>query len=279
MLGHYSGGTIATGVDHLIYGWVFFGIVIVIMFAIGARWSEPDPTDDAVAPLVATGTSVRAFRAAWLVLVLAITLAPHGVIWALERAQNHDTPQLALSGELQGGWAPAEAPSSGWKPAFENPSAEMTVGAAKDGRPVGLYIGYYRNQDAKRKLVSSVNLLVTYADREWAQTSESGGTAEIAGQSVAVRTAELRSSHADSLSAVRLTVWRVYWVHNRFIAGDAMAKIHGALSRLTGQGDDSAVVIVYTPAGEAGTAQATLADFLKTNGALIAASLQRTRQP
>jgi hypothetical protein len=29
-------------VDHLIYGWVFFGIVIMIMFMIGARWSEPE---------------------------------------------------------------------------------------------------------------------------------------------------------------------------------------------------------------------------------------------
>ena len=26
MLGHLSGNTIATGVDHLVYGWVFFGM-------------------------------------------------------------------------------------------------------------------------------------------------------------------------------------------------------------------------------------------------------------
>ena len=42
MLGHLSDNRIATGVDHLIYGWVFFGIVISIMFAIGARWTEPE---------------------------------------------------------------------------------------------------------------------------------------------------------------------------------------------------------------------------------------------
>jgi exosortase A len=280
MLGHYSGGAIATGVDHLIYGWVFFGVVIVIMFAIGARWSEPDPTDDPLTQrAVMPGTPSRPFRHALLGLVLAITLLPHGVIWAIERAQTDATPELALEGSLQGGWAPGAAPSFGWKPAFEGPSAEMTVGASKDGRPLGMYIGYYRNQDAKRKLVSSVNLLVTHADRDWAQTSDSSGTAEIAGQNVAVRTAELRSAHADSLRAVRLTAWRVYWVNNRFVAGDAMAKIHGALSRLTGQGDDSAVVIVYTPSGEGTNPQATLADFLKANGALITSSLQRTRQP
>ena len=41
MLGHLSGNTIATGVDHLIYGWLFFGLVIGVMFLIGARWVDP----------------------------------------------------------------------------------------------------------------------------------------------------------------------------------------------------------------------------------------------
>ena len=43
LLGHVSGNTLATGVDHLIYGWVFFGIVIGVMFLIGSRWSDPVP--------------------------------------------------------------------------------------------------------------------------------------------------------------------------------------------------------------------------------------------
>ncbi|HMC14531.1 MAG TPA: exosortase A, partial [Albitalea sp.] len=31
LLGHLSGNTLAVGVDHLVYGWVFFGIVILLM--------------------------------------------------------------------------------------------------------------------------------------------------------------------------------------------------------------------------------------------------------
>jgi exosortase A len=42
MTGHLSGNTLAVGADHLIYGWVFFGIVIGLMFMIGARWTEAD---------------------------------------------------------------------------------------------------------------------------------------------------------------------------------------------------------------------------------------------
>ena len=43
MLGHLSGNKLAVGVDHLIYGWVFFGVVMLLMFWIGARWREDEP--------------------------------------------------------------------------------------------------------------------------------------------------------------------------------------------------------------------------------------------
>ena len=42
MLGHLSGNRLAVGVDHLIYGWLFFGFVVVLMFWIGAHWREDD---------------------------------------------------------------------------------------------------------------------------------------------------------------------------------------------------------------------------------------------
>ncbi|MEO6748195.1 MAG: exosortase A, partial [Casimicrobiaceae bacterium] len=37
LIGHLSSNRLATGVDHLVYGWLFFGVVILLMFAIGAR--------------------------------------------------------------------------------------------------------------------------------------------------------------------------------------------------------------------------------------------------
>lgn len=44
LLGHFSGMTIATGVDHLIYGWLFFGLVIFLMFWVGNFWRDNPPT-------------------------------------------------------------------------------------------------------------------------------------------------------------------------------------------------------------------------------------------
>ena len=43
MLGHLSNNRLAVGVDHLIYGWIFFGLVMVLLLWIGSRWREDDP--------------------------------------------------------------------------------------------------------------------------------------------------------------------------------------------------------------------------------------------
>ena len=276
MLGHYSGNTLATGVDHLVYGWVFFGIVILVMFAIGAKWSEPTPDLDASPALVSAVPATRA-RPMVLAALLVVLVLPHGIIWALDRAQNHDTPQIAAIA-LQGGWQPAEVPSPDWKPAFQNPSAELFQGAVQDGKRVGVYIGYYRSQTNERKLVSSVNQLVAYFDKQWAEVAAGGGSLSWGEGAVPVRTAELRASLVGDASAPRLSVAQVYWVNGRFIASDAMAKIHGAMSRLMGEGDDSAVVILYTPTAGPGDPRQTLASFAQANGALIEASLKQTRQ-
>jgi len=40
MIGHLSDMSLATGVDHLIYGWLFFGLVMLALFSIGALFSD-----------------------------------------------------------------------------------------------------------------------------------------------------------------------------------------------------------------------------------------------
>jgi len=43
MLGHFSGMKIATGVDHLVYGWVWFGIVMFFLFWWAASSATRNP--------------------------------------------------------------------------------------------------------------------------------------------------------------------------------------------------------------------------------------------
>ena len=40
MIGHLSNMQLAVGIDHYIYGWVFFGLVMLLLFWIGSFWRE-----------------------------------------------------------------------------------------------------------------------------------------------------------------------------------------------------------------------------------------------
>ena len=44
-IAYYSDMKYAVGVDHLIYGWIFFGVVIGLMFLVGNHYRDDDPSD------------------------------------------------------------------------------------------------------------------------------------------------------------------------------------------------------------------------------------------
>jgi EpsI family protein len=274
MLGHLSGNKLAVGVDHLIYGWLFFGVVIMAMFWIGARWREDEFPSPAT---LSTATSAESHGASFSPLVSAlmvIALASMWLLaqWQIERAAPSEVSQFATLGPIAG-WSLSSDQFTDWSPRFENPAAAVQATFGKNGRTVGLFLAYYRNQDYSRKMVSSSNVLVNTGNSLWAQVA--GGTRQIdlGQQSILVRTAELRS--ADS---TRILAWRWYWVNGHLTASDYKAKAYTALSLLTGQGDDSAVIVVYAPKEQAGGGEAALEAFTHAAGPEIHSVLTRTRE-
>lgn len=43
MIAHWGNVEAATGFDHLVYGWIFFFIILAALFTIGNRWQDPMP--------------------------------------------------------------------------------------------------------------------------------------------------------------------------------------------------------------------------------------------
>lgn len=290
MLGHLSGNKLAVGVDHLIYGWVFFGIVIMLMFWIGARWTEPEPPHIAAhsASPSATAQSTTSASGRWLwasLLVVVVVALPHAARWEIRHARaGLPTPTLLASEELASGWVKVAGQPTLWQPFFQNPSIQLHTHYRNAGSTVGLYVGYYRNQNADRKLVSSDNVLVRSNDPQWAQVARGNHTVQLSSAPLALRTAELRGSFVPGQSgAERLTVWQFYWINGALTASDTLAKAYTAFYSLLGRGDDSAVIIVYAPKGEpgqggAGRDEAVLNAFLQANSAAIITWLQATQQ-
>ncbi len=318
MLGHYSGNTLAVGVDHLIYGWVFFGLVIGLMFMIGARWSQPNPVLDggpggaypaAAVPsagqpvLHTTGISLRP---SWLSAagVLVVVLAVHAVLWQLDKPRADPLGTLQLPTALAG-WqqrAPEQElarPMSAWVPAYSGAravakavylpgTAAAAVAANSDSKvsgdqPVGVWVGYYREQGRQNKMVTSSNSLTQVEKTQWAQVSGSNRTVQLAGRSLPVRATSLRGpGEPGSASAQRLLVWQSYWINGQWVTSDARAKLMLALNRVMGRGDDSAAIMFYTPLLETGkdmtqavaSAEASLQSLVASQLPQLEASLQ-----
>ena len=281
MLGHYSGNTLAVGFDHLIYGWVFFGFVIMLMFFVGARWAEPDgqvllyddQRFDSGSPFPAKGF--------WLLSVgfAAIVAFPNVTLWALERSEGSGSVSMVAPSVLLSGWSAVDEAPALLEPAFLNPSAQVNRSYVNQGKTVGMYLGYYRNQNYSRKLVTSGNALVVSKDPRWAQVDSGRHAVNLGGQSVDLLTAELHGVASTVQSGVgALVVRQLYWINGSLTSNDYLAKIYGAAYRLMGRGDDSAVIIVYAGKEKSEGTNFLLDSFLVSNFEAINELLLSTKK-
>lgn len=274
MIGHLSSNELAAGVDHLIYGWIFFGVVIGLMFLVGARWADPEPAAPAApAAALASPSGSRVWFMA--TAVLALLLGVRGLQTVLLGVGDAPVPPIALAPAGAGGeWVRVDDSGPPWTPGYPQANTTAQGAYAQDGERVVVWLGYFRQQGTERKLVSSVNGLVAFGDRSWSPTARSVRAEE---QDLPpFRTAELRQGHTlDGARSSRMRVWQVYWIGGRWVISDVRAKLYQAFDQLLGRGDDGAVLMIATPAGD--DADATLEKFSRAHMAGIAAALTRAR--
>lgn len=85
LLGHYLGSAEAAAADHLVYGWVFFSVIILLLTLAGLPFREDGAEPAPVAPFPAP-TPWRRSGLAWAVsFTLAGGLAAPGIAAALDR--------------------------------------------------------------------------------------------------------------------------------------------------------------------------------------------------
>lgn len=280
MIGHLSNNTLAVGVDHLIYGWVFFGVVMGLMFAFGAWWQEPNAETAEPAPVDGAAPRVRRFAALGPVAAAALLLAaaPHIALRVIDDGVSSGAPPFAGLPDLAPRW-PAIG-SAGWKPSFQNAAVEASRAYRGDAGEVGVYVGYYRQQDYDRKLVTSANALVHSDDAAWARVGPwTIERSDAGGSPVEFRSALLRHKGGLGAPDETLRVWQVYWVAERLTPHDSWAKVYAALDRLRGRGDDAAVIVLHSLETRAGSGRASLDAFTRANLASIVRRLHETRYP
>lgn len=282
MLGHLSNNRIAVGVDHLIYGWVFFGIVIMLMFWIGARWAEPDAPlpapDGSVAVAESAGDWRRAPWAAATCGVLLLSLLPAGSALLDGGDRAAAASKIALP-ELIGRWQvqePAKAPQD-WAPTFYNPRSLTIRGYRAEDGEVVLHLAYFRHQDLDSKLVSSMHRITTADSPTWNRSAPA--PLQVAGATWQLALLQASPSLSSISRIPKIVVARTYWVDGRFTASDVEAKWLNAMSRLRGHGDDGAIVMVHAVADDEAEAMRRIAAYLQRAQPVIDVALRAARIP
>lgn len=281
MIGHLSGMTLAVGFDHLIYGWVFFGFVMFLLFWIGAIWRE----DTAPATAPATGPATAATSAATVpaaglaaappaptapLLAAALAIVACVGIWpAWQYYLEHSeaAPAPVLLGEVATR-APRGPAFVDWTPAFPKARAELQQFHAADGQPVGFKLLYYRKPPEGTKLITTTNRLSPVKDPVWRTI-----TTVVRDEALGARALRLRESSLHGPGG-KMLVWHWYWIDGSTTSNDYLGKLLQIRQKLLHASDDGAAVMVFAAYDEdPEPARVAMRAFLKGDLAAIEAAL------
>ncbi len=277
MIGHLAGMEYAVGVDHLIYGWVFFGVVMLLLFWVGGFWREDGRPEPGVATAVAADSGRSYARPALPVAIATLLVAGLWPVYAAWLTARPLPAMPVLQVEAQGGWQPSEAFVT-WVPHWVGADRTLRQSYSQAGRKVLLALDYYATQRQGAELINSQNYMVSQSKYEhWINIGEKQRTVDIGGQPRQVRQARLESRDGQG----RLLVWQWNLIHRRPTVNDPVGKLVLAFDRVLLKRDDGLSVLIATPyeGRETEAASATLARFAAGMEPAIAHALDRIDGP
>ena len=221
MIGHLSGMELATGVDHLIYGWVFFGVVMLLLFWGGSFWQQPEVTVSRGGDVANASPSWASVRRSsiftFMLLLMVVFVAP--VLTSFYSRTDVERVHAIEALEPASGWEYYNGSLWDWLPnqqGADRVSHQYYVGESV----VMISLYQYLNQVPGAELVSSGE--AWRVDRKaWRLVREAETEAKIGKKDVLVDEAELSSASADE----RLLVWTWYQIGGEYTANPYLVKL------------------------------------------------------
>jgi exosortase A len=268
LFAHLTENQLAADIDHLLYGWLFFGLVIGLLFWVGFLWREPDggrQSTVSLSPAHQTQSrpaySVHAFALTAASGVALLVLMPLAAQALWKRAESPISIQ-AVGPRIQNPWRVLPDGESNWKPRFIGAAAEVMQSYTDGTRSVQLYVAYYANQRRGVELINSANALVS--ETESIVVGEGPASAIVDGRLLQVRETLARSAHGTRL------VWSWYWVASDFTSSPYYGKFLQAKARLLGGPPGAAVIALGTNDEDRVRGSHTLQAFLHHTSSLEA---------
>lgn len=252
-IAQYQGVAFAAGMDHVIYGWVFFGIVIVLVMAIGWSFFDRRADADAFDPATLQSTISGKMAAPFALAALLLT-ASSPVAWSAYVAGKESPVPTRIELPQVGGWTQVGSVSAiKWTPRFDGAS-HYVAGRyqSASGSNVDLVIVTYDKQSEGRELIGFGQGAVD-PDGIWSWSADL--PAPPAGKAERIKT---KGATRDVVTFYRI---------NGVTTGSATAVKIATLKARLFNGDQQAVAILIS-AEHADTrpARAVIDDFIQSLG-------------
>ena len=258
-LAYMTDNEVAVGVDHLVYGWIFFSFVTILMIMLGQSFREPPGPDDDVAPDnpgPAAGAAPRKGSVVMAtVLALIVTALAPAYAGLIGNPGTDRFEQAFTVPDVVGGWRRIEARGPAWRPAVKGADAEAIATFEKNGRTVSLFLAYFTHQRQGSELIGAGNRLI--GGKKWSRVSSASRGAQIGPDALSVTSTRIQ------MRPVNRVVWHWYWVGGEFTANRQFAKLLEAKSKLFGGALASAAIAVSSEFAEVpAEAEESLRDFV-----------------
>jgi exosortase A len=241
MIGHLSDMQLATGVDHLVYGWVFFGIIIFLMFMVGMIWADRKPAlhSEMEIKLEAQAPIKKPLVLMSITLALTAGLLIYAQSLTSEHPSNDRNRQIELHMPAQfGPWQHEANEDFDWQPVIKNPTLSISHLYRSDNNQVQLDIGYFARQTNESEAVSTQNSVVPYGSDDWKKL-----------RSVDLKLAEIAVSENEiqAPNQVKLLVWQWFQIGSYTTPSPYIAKVYDAFNQIVLQRNDAAYITMATP--------------------------------
>jgi len=271
MLGHMSDMQVATGVDHLIYGWVFFGLVMFLLFWLGSLFRE-DLAGAGSADGSKRGGSQMATASRFSPLVIACVALVLAAVWPwlanTAASRQGEVAEMLVLPVPPAGWQSVSEAGWDWQPK-NAAGGETTAFYRRDDQVLALAIQYSLAVDEGGEIVgSSTGFIDSQSDAR-----------VIAREKVKVQLAD-GGIVVDQAQIVdgghQLLVWSWYRIGDRYTSNDYLAKLLEALAALGIEPAGSYRILVATPVQDSVSAsQMQMQGFLQAQGAGLAEAFQQ----
>lgn len=258
LIGHWSDMTQAIGIDHLIYGWLFFGLVITLMFWCGARWRQAEPPADAPTSQPRRDAPAGDFLRVTVIALTVIAIWPAlaTLVLAPPPASAAPAPQLTLAPPPPP-WRASPLLPQDWAALHAGRPQRLSANYSDGNRTVSLQLTWYRHQFKGSELLTPVRRLAPDTMIHWSEISAAGREIRVGRRAIPVR------QSIEQSAGVTLLVWRWYRVGGRDTASPQRVKLMLAKAKLSGGDDGGAEIVVAAPYDEqTAPAEAAMRDLL-----------------